>query len=103
MTAVFLAAWLAGACAAETAPASTEDVKLVEAFLKTPTAELPPAAVDHFVAIEPEALPKKLRQRYKAKRLELYTLRQLAQGKKKGTLRTPEDGCQIPREAKSGE
>lgn len=73
--------------------ASPEDVKLVELFLKTSTADLPPEKVEAFLGIAPEGLPQKLRYRYRAKRLELYNLMQLAEGKKKGSFRAPAADC----------
>ena len=83
--------------------ASPETVKEVEAFLKAPTSELPPDKIDDFLAIDPDSLPAKLRTPFRAKRVELYTLKQLAEGKKKGTIRTPDADCSIPKDAKSGE
>ncbi|MBI3551091.1 MAG: hypothetical protein HY077_01120 [Elusimicrobia bacterium] len=85
------------------AEAAKDTIQMVEYFLKTPIADLPAGSVEQFLAVDPESLPKKLRERYKGRRLELYTLKRVAQGKKKGTLRTPEPDCDAPKDAKSGE
>jgi len=79
-----------------------DKVALVQAFLKTPTAELSPELIPVFVAVDPAELPPKLRKPFAAKRLELYTLKQIADGRKKGGVRMPEADCSIPKEAKSG-
>lgn len=75
--------------------------KLVQAFLETPTSELPPDLVPEFLSIDPAALPAKLRQPYAAKRLELYTLKQIVDSKKKGTVRMPAEDCSVEKEAKA--
>jgi hypothetical protein len=82
------------------APTAQDKEKLVRAFLDTPTAELQPDLIPEFLAIDPGELPKKLRQPYEAKRLELYTLKQIIEGKKKGNVRMPEADCAIDKEAK---
>jgi hypothetical protein len=83
------------------APAAKDTVELVKAFLQTPTEQLPPDFIPEFLGIDPETLPKKLQQPYLAKRLELYTLKQLVEGKKKGIVRMPDADCSIPKESKS--
>jgi hypothetical protein len=83
--------------------ASPETVREVEAFLKVPTSDLPPGRIDAFLAIDLDSLPAKLQVPFKAKRVELYTLKQLAEGKKKGTIRTPDANCDVPKDAKSGQ
>ena len=52
------------------------------------------------MAVDIQTLPAPLRPRYKARRLELHTLKHIAEGKKKGTVRIPEADCDIPDEAK---
>lgn len=89
------------AASSAAAPATKDEVALVEKFLKLPTSELQPAAIDKFVTIDPETLPKKLRKPYQAKRVELYTLKQLGEGKKKGLIRTVPDDCAEPTDAGS--
>lgn len=76
-----------------------ETLAMVEAFLKIPTAALPPDSIERFINIESADLPKKLRQPYEAKKLELLTLRNIARSKKKGLLRTPETNCSAPPES----
>lgn len=93
----------AGPVAAQVPPADPEMVKIVEKFLNTPTADLPPSAVPPFLAVDPESLPKKLRDKARARRLELHTLKQLAAGKRKGSVRIPDADCEVPQEAKSGQ
>jgi len=103
MRSLLLAALLAAPIGAfaQAGTASPDDVKLVEIFLKRPVDELPPAAVDHFLSIDPETLPKKLQKGYAAKRIQLYTLKHLAESKKKGAIRTPEKNCEPPADDKS--
>ena len=81
-------------------PAAKDTVELVQAFLDTPTTELPPDFIPEFLAVNPDVLPKKLQQPFLAKRLELYTLKQIVGGKKKGVVRMPEENCSIVKEAK---
>ena len=83
--------------------ADKDTVKMVEYFLKAPVSDLPAGHIDEFLNIDPETLPKKLRERFKGKRLELYTLRRLSASKKKGTYRTPEPDCEAPKEGKSND
>lgn len=73
--------------------ASTETVALAELFLKTPTPRLPPDRVEDFLKIAPESLPRRLRLGYRAKRLELYNLKQMAEGDKKSSIRYPGADC----------
>jgi hypothetical protein len=87
--------------AADKSKADADEIKLVETFLKLPTDELPDAGVAKFVSIDPDTLPKKLRPRFVAKRLELYTLKQMADNKKRGLLRSPEPSCEMVQNAKS--
>ena len=94
---VFSCAW-----AGETPDAADKDtLAMVETFLKLPTQNLPPEHIPRFLAVEPSALPKKIRTAFEAKRLELYTLKQMTDGKKKGSVRMPEKDCAVPRDAKS--
>lgn len=79
-----------------------DTLAMVEAFLARPLNELPPEHIDRFVAIDPMALPLKLRAKYEARRLELYTLKSLAAGKKKGTVRMPEKECSVPEKTRAG-
>jgi len=90
-----------GAPAPAGVAADTETVKFVQYFVSIPTSELKAEWIEHFLAVDPETLPKKLRRPYKAKRLELYTLKQLSDSRKKGLLVKTADDCSIPKEAKS--
>jgi hypothetical protein len=78
-----------------------DTLEMVKAFLKMPTKELPAEHVPKFLAVDPEALPKPLRKPFQAKRIELYTLKQLADGKKRGSVRMPEANCDIPKDTRS--
>jgi len=91
-----------GSDAAAAAPALDQDtLAMVKAFLRLPTDQIPAAHIPKFLAVDPAALPEMLRQRFLAKRLELFTLKQLADGKKKGSVRMPEADCAVPRDAQS--
>jgi hypothetical protein len=74
-----------------------EAVKLVELFLKAQVADLPPDSVPYFLAIDTATLPDRLLHPFLAKRLELLTLKRLAEGERKGNLRrygeVPEENC----------
>ena len=78
-----------------------DTLEMVEAFLKLPAEQLPAAYIPRFLAVDPAALPKKLRRPYEARRLELYSLKQLGQTRKKGNILLPDDHCEAPKEAKS--
>jgi hypothetical protein len=94
------AALLPGAAAA---PADTDTVKMVEFFIKAPVESLPADHIDEFLAVDSDFLPQKMRVKFKAKKLELYTLKQLAHRKKYVTIISAEETCEVPHEAKSGE
>lgn len=81
--------------------ADPKTVKFVESFVKAAIEDIPPERVEDFMKVDPETLPAKLRDRYNARKFELNALKQLAESKKKGTLRWPEKDCEIPSEAKS--
>lgn len=89
MTTLALVAALAlGALAAPTArqpdPAAT---KLVQFFLDTGTADLPPERVPVFLAVDPAKLPAKLRDPFTAKKIELLALKKNSDSKYKPPLR----------------
>ncbi|MFH1725151.1 MAG: hypothetical protein ABII00_11105 [Elusimicrobiota bacterium] len=71
----------------ERVAASSDTIRLVEFFLAAETGDLPYEAVPQFMEVDPEALPRRLRDRYRAKRTELLALRKIAEGKKKPPLR----------------
>ncbi|MDD5657739.1 MAG: hypothetical protein PHF00_10855 [Elusimicrobia bacterium] len=91
--------------AAEPAAKALDDdtLAMVRAFLKTPTSDLPAEHVPRFLEVDPQALPPKLRRPFRAKRLELYTLKQIADGKRRGSIRMPEADCLVPKDATSAE
>ncbi len=82
-------------------PASPEIVKSVEEFVKAPVSDLPPDSIEGFLRVDPETLPKKLQGPYQARRLELYTLKQLVENKKKGMIRMMDKTCDVPQETKA--
>jgi hypothetical protein len=83
------------------APADADTVKMVEFFIKAPVSDLPADHIQDFMDVNPDSLPKKLVEPFKGKRLELYTLKQEAAGKKRGVYRMPEKDCEITKDAKS--
>ena len=80
-----------------------DDPQFVEAFLKVEISRLPPEQIDRFVAIDPAALPAKLREPFKARRLELRALRDVAAGKQKGMWKMSEPECEVPHDSDAGE
>lgn len=72
------------------------ELKLVEYILKTPTSEANPALVAPFMRLDTAKLPKKLRDKAKAKQLEIEGAVKIFKGKKKGPFRYPE-ACVIKR------
>jgi hypothetical protein len=78
-----------------------DTLEMVKAFLKIPTSELPVDLIPRFLAVDPAALPKPLRRPTAAKRLELYTLKQLGQTRKQGNIIIPDAQCEAPKDAKS--
>lgn len=86
-----LAAVMASAQAA--AAASSETIRLAEFFIRTPTAELPPEGVEEFLQIDAKSLPKKMREKAEAKKVELLTLKGLQERKKRGLVRIAGEDC----------
>ncbi len=80
------------------AKASPDQIKLVKYFLKTPTKSLNPDLVPAFLAVGEKNLPSKFRQGYISKVMELYALRNVAEGNKQGFVRTPDDSSPSCRE-----
>ena len=72
----------------------------VEKFLKIPTADLPIDQIERFLGIKPEELPARLRKPYKAKKLELFTMKHIAEKSKSGSVRMPADDCSAPVEVR---
>jgi len=73
--------------AAESVASDTETVRLVELFVSAPTSDLPPEKVPEFLAVDPKALPAKLRTPWLVKREELLALKKIADGSKKPPIR----------------
>jgi hypothetical protein len=88
--------------AASASSLDTDTLAMVKAFLKLPTAQLPPEHIPKFLAVDPAALPKELRQNFLAKRIELFTLKKITDDKKKGGVRMPEADCSIPKSPAQG-
>jgi hypothetical protein len=82
-------------------PLDADTLEMVQAFLKLPADQLPSEHIPRFLAVDPASLPKKLRRPFAAKRLELYSLRQLGRAKKKGSVIVPDDHCEAPKDAQS--
>lgn len=101
MTAL-LAAFLAAGALAAPAPADKDTLAMVEAFIKAPTASLPPEHIDRFLAVDAESLPKKIQTQFRAKVEELRALKKIADGKRKAPLRRlgndSQAQCEAPRE-----
>lgn len=91
---LFAAAGLARA--ADDKPIDDETkLKVVEYMLKTPLADAKPAVIDPFLKIDPDTLPKKLRDKTRAKQIEVAALLKLHDTKKKGSIVTPAEGCSV--------
>lgn len=82
--------------------ADKDTVHLVEMFIKTDTADLPPEAIPAYMEVDPDTLPDKMVQytdfngkmvktkmkvAYGAKKEELLALKRLAEGKRKPPIR----------------
>lgn len=85
---LLLSALLGAAAAGAAEPADAKTVRMVKVFLRTPVEQVPPEAVEGFMALDPGALPKGLRLKTRARQLQLGEIRRLADGKKKGSWRT---------------
>lgn len=93
-----LALVLPAAAADKPDAAGTADktvIELVDYFLKTPTADANPKLVEPFLALDPDALPKRQREKARAKQLEIRTLVRLHDTKKKGSILMPAEGCTL--------
>jgi len=90
MKALVLALLLAGpAFSAETGPDEATRIKIAEYMLKTPMDEADPTLVSGFMKLDPEALPKKLRDKVRGKQMEIDAVVKIHKGKKKGPFRFP--------------
>lgn len=88
---------------APAAPTS-DDAKLVDYFLKTPTGDLNPALIPRFMALEDAKVPAKQRGPVAAKRAELSALRRITEGKSKPPIRRagqdPNQACETQESTK---
>lgn len=75
--------------------AETRD-KIVAYMLKTPLADADPTLVSGFMKIDAQTLAPKLRDRARAKQLEVEQVMKVHKGKKKGPFRFPA-ACEIKR------
>ncbi len=103
MKALALILLLSGAAvAAETGPDEATRVKLAEYMLKTPLDEANPTVVSGFMKIDTETLPKKLREKARAKQMEIDAVVKIHAGKKKGPFRFPSACTVKPYEGADG-
>jgi len=77
-------------------PDEATKIKMVEYMLKTPMNEANPDLVAGFMKLDPETLPKKLRDKARGKQMEIDAIVKLHKGKKKGPFRFPV-ACEIKR------
>lgn len=84
------------------APDAKTAVKLTEYMLKTPLNEADSAVVSGFMKIDTETLPKKMRERARAKQLEIDAFVKIKEGKKKGPFRFPAACTVKPYEGEAG-
>ena len=89
MKALALVLCLFGAPALAEGPDEETKIKMVEYMLKTPMNEANPTVVSGFMKIDPATLPKKLRDKARAKQLEIDAVVKIHNGKKKGPFRYP--------------
>ncbi len=82
--------------AAEAGPDEATRVKIAEYMLKTPMNEADPTLVSGFMKLDPESLPKKLRDKVRGKQMEIDAVVKIHKGKKKGPFRFPA-ACEIKR------
>ncbi|MDO8756567.1 MAG: hypothetical protein Q7J64_01020 [Elusimicrobiota bacterium] len=84
------------------APAPAEEldeetrVKIAQYMLKTPLDEADPTLVSGFMKIDTSTLPKKLREKARARQMEIDAVVKIHKGKKKGPFRFPVS-CEIKR------
>ena len=78
-------------------PLFAEDEKtqlqLVEYMLKVPLDQADPKLVSPFMQINADTLPKKWRDKARAKQLQIDAIVKIHQGKKKGPFRFPDPKC----------
>lgn len=75
--------------AAESGPDEATRVKIAEYMLKTPMNEADPTLVSGFMKLDPDSLPKKMRDKVRGKQMEIDAVVKIHNGKKKGPFRFP--------------
>ncbi|MDD5301892.1 MAG: hypothetical protein PHS14_02200 [Elusimicrobia bacterium] len=103
MKALALILCLAGFAAAadSSGPDEATRIKIAEYMLKTPMDEADPTLVSGFMKLDTAALPKKLRDKARAKQMEIDAIVKIHKGKKKGPFRFP-TACQPKRYGPEG-
>lgn len=94
--ALILCASLFAGAAEPSGPDEKTRVKMAEYMLKTPLNEADPGLVSGFMKLDMEALPVKLRERARAKQMEIDAVVKIHAGKKKGPFRFPA-ACEVKR------
>lgn len=97
MTRLLLAVWAACAVPAAAAPDEATTQQIVDYALRTPTVDMDPTLANAFLDLDIEKLPKKKKEKVRAKQLELQTLLKISKGKKKGGIRWPTPGGCAPK------
>lgn len=77
-------------------PDEATRVKMAEYMLKTPLDEANPTLVSGFMQMDTNTLPKKLREKARAKQMQIDAIVKIHKGKKKGPFRFPA-ACEIKR------
>jgi len=90
---ILLLAGLAASARAEEPDEATR-IKVVEYMLKTPNNEANPTVVASFMKLDTATLPAKLRDKARAKQIEIDAVVKIHKGKKKGPFRFPA-ACEI--------
>ena len=101
-----LALILAAATAAANpcyAALDAQTAKEIPRFVKLDVGSMTPEYIQHMLAVNDDDVPVKYRKAFQAKKLQLYSMRQLGEGERKGTIRMPDNDCSIPKEAKSSD
>ena len=83
----------APAFADDAGPDEETRIKTVRYMLKTPLDEASPTVVAAFLKLDPETLPANLRQKARAKQMEVEAIVKIHKGKKKGPFRFPDSKC----------
>ena len=74
-------------------PNERADVMLAERMLKIELSDAPPVLIEPFLALDSNALPKRLREKTRARQLEIRTYLKLYDTKKKGGVLQAVEAC----------